>query len=845
MNQTSGSASPAADAASTFKPYVAPETQMVESTIGAIVLGSILGIVFAAASVYAGLKIGLTTSASIPIGVLAITILRAFGKTTILKNNIVQTTGSAGESLAAGVAFTLPSLLLMGFELDVARTMLIALLGGILGTLMMIPLRQSLIVKEHGKLPFPEGTACAQVLIVGDKGSSGAGSLFGGFLIGGAFAFLGRIGKLFAEEPGWLLDKVGWKGKYWPFFKGGSISFETNPVLLGTGYIIGWRTSFIMMAGGMLSFLVFIPAIQYFGANMTSPLYGDALRAADMSPGQLRNAFVLYIGAGAVAAGGLISLARSLPTILGAFTRTLSGLRGQGGAMPLRTERDLPMSVVILGSLALVLAMWTPSLLKEQIGRDILGVDWISAILIVIFGFFFVTVSSRITGEIGSSSNPISGMTVATLLITCLLFVAANRTGIAYKEMALCTAALVCVAASNGGATSQALKCGHLLGATPRSQQIAITWGVITSAAVIGFTLIALNDSKTTYHKFDAHGFVATQATFDAANAKQPGTFALAPQSVEFHNTKWDALYARDEITDPADPKKVVIPVGKYLLRDGAIAYRVDPGICGSESQQLSDDGKTVERDTGKKFDAPKARLFSLIINGTLMRKLPWELVLIGVFIAIMMELCGVPSLAFAVGAYLPISTSASIFIGGLVRKWADKRTKLTEAEQESSPGVLCSAGLIAGGAIVAILSCVLLYPTSEKTPEGTVKDTTLGAKFNLGVADRIFGPTETLDQSLTRLHLDSVRGAFGPNSLAMPTRAFLDGNNVWGFGCFLGLAFFLFLFAARKPKREPPTQVPPATPPTGPPTPGGPISPGTKSWLLDEPTSPESPNPM
>ena len=800
--------------AASFKPYVAPETQMTESTIGAIVLGSILGIVFAAASVYAGLKIGLTTSASIPIGVLAITILRAFGKTTILKNNIVQTTGSAGESLAAGVAFTLPSLLLMGFELDVWRTMLIALLGGILGTLMMIPLRQSLIVKEHGKLPFPEGTACAQVLIVGDKGSSGAGSLFSGFLVGGAFAFLGRIGKLFAEVPSWLLDKVGWKGTYWPFFKGGSISFETNPVLLGTGYIIGWRTSFIMMAGGMLSFLVFIPAIQYFGADMVSPLYG-ATRAADMSPGQLRNAFVLYIGAGAVAAGGLISLARSLPTIVGAFTRTLSGLTGQGGAVPLRTERDLPMSIVILGSLALAVAMWAPSLLKEQIGRDILGVDWISAILIVIFGFFFVTVSSRITGEIGSSSNPISGMTVATLLITCLLFLAANRTGISYKEMALCTAALVCVAASNGGATSQALKCGHLLGATPRSQQIAITWGVITSAAVIGFTLVALNDTKTTYHKFDAHGFAATQATFDAANAKQPDTFKLVPQSVDFHGKKWDALFVRDDVTDPADPKHVLLPVGKYVVSDGAIAYRVDPGICGTESQQLSDDGKTVERDTGEKFDAPKARLFSLIINGTLMRKLPWELVLIGVFIAIMMELCGVPSLAFAVGAYLPISTSSSIFIGGLVRKWADKRTRLTEAEQESSPGVLCSAGLIAGGAIVAILSCILLYPTTESLANGATKDTTLGAKFNLGIADRLFSESETLEQSLRRFHLESLHVAFGSHSLGMPTRAFLDNNNVWGFGCFLLLGLFLFAFAARKPRRPPPvTAAPPPPPP-------------------------------
>ena len=674
--------SPSPPTSTPHKPYIADEASITEMTVRGIVVGSILGIIFAASSVYLGLKVGLTVSASIPIAVLSITIFRLFGKTTILENNIVQTTGSAGESVAAGVAFTLPSLLLMGFDLDLVRITLIALLGGALGVLMMIPLRQGLIVKEHGKLPYPEGTACAQVLIVGDKGGTSAKTVFGGFFAGAIFSVVGLVGKFWGEYATWSMSR---------WFKGGSLSFENNPALLGVGYIIGARTSCIMMAGGMLSFLILIPAIHVFGPTMTSPLIGDGKVAVDnMSPGQIRNAFILYIGAGAVAAGGLITLARSLPTIASAFTRGLKGFRGSGereGAAK-RTENDLSIKVVIGGAIALVLAIWLAPRLE---------INLLSAVLIVLFGFFFTTVSSRITGEIGSSSNPISGMTVATLLITCLLFLLVGWTGISYKEMALATAALVCVAASNGGTISQDLKTGFIVGATPRKQQIAIMWGVLTSALVIGLTLLYLNEASTTYVQRAYPDFRATTTTVAAA---KPDELKLSENTQEFRGETYRVLYVRGKEIQG-------VPRGKYLVgSDDRIAYLVDPGVCGIEKEQKRLDG-TVEK-TVVKYDAPKAQLFRLIIDGVLDQDLPWGLVLIGVFLAIMMELCGVPALPFAVGAYLPLATSASIFLGGAVRHLVDKRTKLSPEEAESAPGTLFSSGLIAGGAIAGLIYAAL-----------------------------------------------------------------------------------------------------------------------------------------
>jgi putative OPT family oligopeptide transporter len=626
-----------------------------------VLLGSILGIIFAASSVYLALKVGMTVSASIPIAVLSITLFRVLGRATILENNIVQTTGSAGESIAFGVATTMPVVLLLGMDMDLLPICVISLLGGLLGVLMMIPLRQGLIVKEHGRLTYPEGTACADVLIVGEKGGTEAKTVFLGFGIGAVYKFLNAGAKLWAEIPTRLFT----------FFKGASVAAEITPELLGVGYIIGPRVSANMMAGGMLAYLILIPAITIFGEHLDTVMFPATTLIRDMSPNEVRNAYVLYIGAGAVATGGIISLIRSFPLIVSAFRRgfrTFLDSRKNAGsrqAVP-RTDQDLPLSVVVFGSLGLVLAIWL---------APVLHINAISAVLIVLFGFFFVTVSSRITGEIGSSSNPISGMTVATLLITCLLFLAAGWTGVSYRAMALSTAAIVCIAASNGGTISQDLKTGYLVGATPRLQQIAIMIGVITSALVIGIIVIGLNDAYTTVSPVSHPDYVASSLGAETQ---------VAPDGNTYH------------VHRVAEQTGSVL-AGKYLVDDaGQIRYLIDPGIAGVVSEV---DGKPVT-----KLDSPKARLFSLIIDGILTRKLPWGLVLIGIFLALVMELVGVSSLPFAVGLYLPISSSAPIMAGGLVRSLVDRKRKGTASEAEFSPGVLLSSGFIAGAAIMGVV---------------------------------------------------------------------------------------------------------------------------------------------
>ncbi len=688
--------SPTTLGAHVHRSYVPASASIPELRPLPLLVGTLLGILFGAASLYLALKIGLTISASIPIAVMSISIFkwisRAFGtrSATILENNIVQTTGSAGESIAFGVAVTMPALMILGHDMTLPRIITVAVLGGVLGILMMIPLRRGLIVHEHGKLAFPEGTACAEVLIAGEKGGTNAKTVFAGLGLGFLFKLLNGDGGL------GLLKNTPEKSL--SFYKGGSVSTECSPELLGVGYIIGPRIAGIMCAGGVLAYLVLIPAIRLFGDGQTEPLAPATTLIRDMSPGAVRNAYILYIGAGAVAAGGIISMFRVLPTIASAFGRgvrsMIAGRNSVKSAEPERTDRDLPMGLVALGCLGLVAAlMLTPSL----------HVSLVAALLILMFGFLFVTVSSRLTGEIGSSSNPISGMTVATLLLTCLVFVALGWTSPTDRLAALSIAAVVCIASSNGGTTAQDLKTGFLVGATPRAQQIGILVGALTAALVIGFTLKLFDDSKTIYA---ARAFPTVTVESGRFEGKSPLRGVDAARDNKIYNVVHFT-------TDNALPG---VPPGKYLVDDaGAIRYLVDPGINGVLDHRDPPPGAPAGAHGAevKKFDAPKARLMSLIIDGVLGGKLPWGLVLIGVFIAITLELAGVASLPFAVGVYLPISASTPIFIGGMVR-WAVERAKkknnaaASEADSDSSPGVLLSSGLIAGGAIAGMTLAII-----------------------------------------------------------------------------------------------------------------------------------------
>ena len=694
------------------EPYIAPETHLPEFTPRALILGTILGMMFGASSLYLVLKVGLTVSASIPVAVISLTLFRLASKlfgardATILENNIAQTAGSAGESIAFGVGVTMPAIMILGFDLELTRVMLVAILGGALGILMMIPLRRALIVKEHHTLKYPEGTACAEVLKAGASeeskaaasasaraeaevvASAGLGrgtkahTIFTGFGIGLVYKSLMAAFKLWKDTP----EKV-----FGAPFKSGSVGMEISPELLGVGYIIGPRIASIMCAGGVLAYLVLIPLIRFFGEGLSVVLPpGDKL-IRDMSPNGIRGAYILYIGAGAVAAGGVISLIRSLPTIWHGLKGGLAdfGLerRGGGNSVP-RTERDLSMKFVGIGILVL-LAVIT---LAQPLHMNLLG-----ALMILVFGFLFVTVSSRLTGEIGSSSNPISGMTVATLLLTCLVFLVVGWTGSGYYVTALSVGGIVCIASSNGGTTSQDLKTGFLVGSTPKYQQVAILIGALASALVLGPILKGLNDVKTVY--------VPAEQVSPGLRVRLPNENVtinnrlVGPQASEDTNHYW-AYYQLDPAGGTAR---------KFLLDDtGKAVWYADPGINGTFEQRP--DGSKVE-----KFTAPKAVLMSYIINGILNRKLPWALVLFGVMIAITLELSAIPSLAFAVGVYLPLSSSAPLFVGGLIRWLVDRRqraqfkdTALTEAqlaaESDKSPGVLLSSGYIAGGAITGIV---------------------------------------------------------------------------------------------------------------------------------------------
>ena len=714
MSNESVSAKPANPFLANFRPYIPASTTLRELTPIPLIMGTLLGIVFGASSLYLVLKVGLTVSASIPVAVISITLFRVLSKlglrdATILENNIVQTAGSAGESIAFGLGVTMPAILILGFDLELMRVMLVAVLGGLLGILMMIPLRRALIVAQHGYLKYPEGTACAEVLKAGasdesraaaaegaketggiDEATTGGKTIITGFGIGFVYYALEQIWKTWKEYPTKIFGKP---------FEAGSISIENNPALLGVGYIIGPRIASIMVGGGVLSYLVLIPAIKYFGGGWTTPLAPETAHVIrDMTVTQIQKGYILYIGAGAVAAGGIISLVRSLPTIWGGLKGGLADLRttrsASNGAP--RTDQDLSMKFVLGGIIVMLLAiMLVPQL---NLRFNILG-----ALLIVAFGFLFVTVSSRLTGEIGSSSNPISGMTVATLLLTCLVFLIIKWTAPPYFVTALSIGGIVCIAASNGGTTSQDLKTGFLVGSTPKYQQIAILVGALTSALALGPILLAMNQSGTVYVPVAQ----SKDFTFPAGYHFTPDQYVVSGNQPKVE--KLQGGQASSDTTEYNIVHKTTTdygPAGRYLVdkQTGVPKYLADPGINGIYNPR---------------FTAPKATLMSYIIKGILSRQLPWGLVLLGVMISIVLELGGIPSLAFAVGVYLPISTSAPIFVGGAIRWAVDKylrkkpeHQKLSEelmaAETDKSPGVLLASGYIAGATLAGVVFAFL-----------------------------------------------------------------------------------------------------------------------------------------
>jgi len=603
---------PAKKGAETFKPYVSPDRVMPEFTLRAVVLGSFFGIIFGAVSVYLALRAGLTVSASIPIAVLAIAVLKKIGKSTILENNIVQTIGSAGESIAAGVVFTTPAFLFIALGspyFNYFQITTLAAVGGVLGVLLMVPMRRALIVKEHGELPYPEGTACAEVLVAGERGGKMASTVFAGFWIAMAYTILQKIGHFWRETFRFASGPAS-------TFPNATLTSEVTPEYLGVGYIIGPRIAGIMVSGSVLSWLALIPLLSMFVPDAT--VHQDLIKLGfseawiqSHSPAEwFYRAYIRYIGAGAVAMAGLMTLGRTIPTIYSSVRDSIRDIRASrlgGPGSQIRTERDIPITWVLAGSavLALIIAV-LPNLPHGDFPGNI-----ITGVMILIFGFFFVAVSSRVVGLIGASSNPISGMTIATLLGTALIFVSLGMGGDAYQGAALCVGAIVCIAAANAGATSQDLKTGFIVGATPIRQQIGLLIGVVVSVSVIGLTIVGLHESQ--------YG-----------------------------------------------------PIG------------------------------------GERLPAPQGTLMAVIIKGVLSRDLPWAFIFIGAALAIVVQLCGVSGLAWAVGAYLPISTTFPIFVGGAMR-WASDKIRKEREESEVSSGMLYSTGLVAGGSISGLLVAVMI----------------------------------------------------------------------------------------------------------------------------------------
>jgi putative OPT family oligopeptide transporter len=672
-----------------FKPYVPSNESRPEFTVRAVLLGCLFAVLFGAVTVYVGLRAGLTVAASIPIAVLSISVLRALGRASILENNIVQTTGNAGQSIAAGVIFTLPALIFLGFDLEYIRIFILALLGGWLGVLFMIPLRRQLIVEEHGNLSYPEGTACADVLIAGEKGGSFASRVFFGLGFGALYTLF-QNENLLGAWPG----SPNYEPKWMP---GAALRCDATPEYMGVGYIIGARVAGVLFAGGVFSWFVLMPAIHFFGSHLAGPIYPGTAPISQMSPSDLWSAYVRPMGAGAVAASGLITLLKTMPTIFGALKAGAKTLgKKVSVASDKRTDRDIPMPIVLAGSVVLAAMIFFFLEFKPVPGAQ---VGWlanlVAALLVVLFGFLFVTVSSRIVGLIGSSANPISGMTIATLMATAAIFLVKGWTAPAFGALAITIGGVVCIAAANAGDTSQDLKTGFIVGATPWKQQLAVMVGVMVSVFSIGLTLNAMNRGLETFKPM-----------------KQAIPFSLSSPIPGVHVQQ--AHFSREHIllTEPNNSTKFVsgsqyvllnalgspkLPDGKYLLdpATGEIVIQWSQGI-GSE-----------------KAAAPQGRLMATVINGILTRKLPWGLVLLGVFLVIAVELLGVRSLSFAVGAYLSIGTTLAIFCGGVIRWMIDQAIAraggdTAEAESEVSPGSLYASGLIAAGGIMGLLGVAL-----------------------------------------------------------------------------------------------------------------------------------------
>jgi putative OPT family oligopeptide transporter len=716
-----------------FRTYVSTHETLKEFTLRAVVLGALFGLLFGAVTVYVGLRAGLTVSASIPIAVLSISILRAFGRSTILENNIVQTTGSAGESLAAGVMFTIPALIFLGFgsEFTFWRTFPLALLGGWLGVLFMVPLRRQLIVKEHGNLTFPEGTACADVLVAGERGGSFAGRVFWGLGLGGAYTFLMNTFQMWTSQPE---ARPAW-------FPGASFRAAITSEYLGVGYIIGPRVSGILFAGGIVSWLVMMPAIKFYGQLAgNTPIYPSTIPIPLMTPDDIWRSYIRPMGAGAVAAAGLITLLRTLPTIISALRAGLKDARTQGGgesATSRRIDRDVPMRWVIVGSILIIVMMWVLLTFDPMQGA---ATAWyqnaFAGIFVVVFGFLFVTVAARISGLLGNSSNPISGMSIATLMATCAIFFLAGWTSPNYAVLALMIGGVVCIAAAIAGATSQDLKTGYLVGATPFWQQMGLLIGVTVSTVAIGATLNLMNSGLEKYIPTPIP--VNIQALPSGVKVERP-SFTYQNKSYVLVNSLGSS----------------VIPDGEYLYDASTreIEYQWAQGI-GSD-----------------KAPAPQARLMATVINGILNRRLPWRLVLMGVALVIAVEILGVRSLAFATGSYLSIATTGAMFAGGLVR-WLVEATTKKKDDSEASPGALYSSGLIAAGGVFGLLGIII----------------------NLLQDSEISNHVPHWLTSALHLPWRPDLFAFGPKILGP-----LATSNLFGVIMFVALAGSLFYFARKK----------------------------------------------